>query len=484
MPTISSAGIGSGLDVEGIIKGLVGVERQPIVKLQEQAKGFQTKLSAVGQLQGQLSTLRDAARKLTDASTWNAVTAASSDTTALGVTAGIGAIASSYQVHVTRLASAQQLASANFPAGGSSTVGSGTLTIELGSWNADQSAFSAKAGASPVSVTISPSENSLEAIRDKVNAAGSAVIASIVTDANGARLTLRSRETGAENGFRITAVDDDGNHNDVAGLSALAFDPASGVSSLALNQPAANAALTINGLALSSKSNALDNTVDGLSLQLRKTTAAPVDVTVATDTETLKKAVTGFAEAYNTLVTQLRSQTRFDEATKAAGPLQGDAAISGLLGRLRGLAGASSSGSTSLQRLTDIGLQPQRDGTLLVSASKLDAALANPQEVRKLFASVDANAPLASGIAVQLRSFADALLGSDGAIDAKQDSLNARLRANQNQQERLEDRVAATEKRLRAQYTALDQRMGSLSGLSSYVGQQMSLLGKMFGSSN
>ena len=226
MPTLSSAGIGSGLDVEGIIKGLVGVERQPIAKLQEQAKSVQTKLSAVGQLQGQLSTLRDAARKLSDVSTWKAVSAVSSDAAALGVTAGAGAIASNYQVQVTKLASAQQLASANFPAGGASAVGSGTLTIELGSWNADHSAFSAKPGAAPVSVNISPGENSLEAIRDKINAAGSAVIASIVTDAHGARLTLRSRETGADNGFRISAADDDGTNNDAAGLSALAYDPA------------------------------------------------------------------------------------------------------------------------------------------------------------------------------------------------------------------------------------------------------------------
>lgn len=482
MPTLSSAGIGSGLDVEGIIKGLVGVERQPIAKLQEQAKSVQTKLSAVGQLQGQLSTLRDAARKLSDVSTWKAVSAVSSDAAALGVTAGAGAIASNYQVQVTKLASAQQLASANFPAGGASAVGSGTLTIELGSWNADHSAFSAKPGAAPVSVNISPGENSLEAIRDKINAAGSAVIASIVTDAHGARLTLRSRETGADNGFRISAADDDGTNNDAAGLSALAYDPAAGVASLALNQPAANAELTINGLAVSSASNTLGNVLDGLSLQLRKTTSAPVDVSVATDTETLKKAVTGFADAYNTLVSQLRTQTRYDEATKTAGALQGDAAMTGLLGRLRGLAGASSSGSATLQRLADIGLEPQRDGTLKLSDSKLSAALANPDEVRKLFATVDGGMPSASGIAVQLRGYADALLGSDGTIDAKQDGLNARLRANQTQQQRLEDRVAATEKRLRAQYTALDQRMGALSGLSSYVGQQMTLLGKRLGS--
>lgn len=483
MPTLSSAGIGSGLDVEGIIKGLVGVERQPIVKLQEQAKSVQTKLSAVGQLQSQLSTLRDAARKLSDASTWKAVTAASSDTTALGVSAGSGAIASSYQVHVTRLASAQQLASSSFPAGGSSTVGSGTLTIETGRWNADHSAFTASAPGTSVSVSISPSANSLEAIRDQINASGSAVIASIVTDANGSRLTMRSRETGADNGFRITAADDDGTNNDLAGLSALAYDPAAGVASLALNQPAANAELSINGLALSSASNRLDHTLDGLSLQLRKTTATPVEVTVGSDTDTLKKAVSAFADAYNGVITQLRSHTRYDDATKTAGALQGDAAISGMLGRLRSLAGGSASGSATLRRLADIGLEPQRDGTLQVSSNKLDAALASPDEVRKLFAQVDTSTPSASGLAVQLRGYVDALLGADGAIDARQGGLNARLRANQDQQERLEDRIAATEKRLRAQYTALDQRMGSLSGLSSYVGQQMTLLNKSFGAS-
>ncbi len=76
-----------------------------------------------------------------------------------------------------------------------------------------------------VSITIAPGEDTLDKVRDKINAAGAGVTASIVNDASGARLAIRSRETGEENGFRINVADDDGNGGDAAGLSMLAFNP-------------------------------------------------------------------------------------------------------------------------------------------------------------------------------------------------------------------------------------------------------------------
>ena len=138
--------------------------------------------------------------------------------------------------------------------------------------------------------------------------------------------------------------------------------------------------------------------------------------------------------------------------------------------------GNPSGASTAFARLSDAGLEMQRDGTLAVDAGKLDAALANLTEVSKFFSNTDLVTPANDGIARQFRLMSDAVLSVDGGIATRTDGLNARVESNNDQQDRLELRVAQTEKRLRAQYTALDATLAKLNSLSSYVTQQMSML--------
>ena len=476
MANISSAGVGSGLDVETIVAKLVSLERTPITQLETEKKKLDADLSAYGKVQSYMSTLRDAARKLTDATSWKAVTAASADASAVGVTAGSGAVASSYDVNVTRLASAQQLASSAY-ASSTAVVGEGSLTIELGTWTADQTGFTPKAGATAATITIDAG-STLEQVRDAINGAGAGVSASIVKDASGARLTLRSATTGAENGFRVSVADADANDTDAAGLSALAYDPMAGVNRMTRNQAAANAELTINGLAISSTTNTLTDVMDGLTLTLGKVTTAPVAVTVATDTATIKKNLTDFASAYNDVVKYLRDQTKYNEGNKSAGELQGDRSAVMMLSQLRSLAGASTGASSIFARLSSLGFDPQSDGSLKTNSTKLDAAMGNLAELRKAFANVDDAVPANRGLGVQMRQFVDGLLADDGALDNRQESLRASIARNDKRQDQLELRVTAFEKRVRAQYTALDASMGQMSGLSSYLSQQIAQFNK------
>lgn len=213
--------------------------------------------------------MRDAAAKLANPTTWSALTATSSDTTMATVIAGAGSGAGSYALDVANLASAQSLSSKGFA--NNATVGSGSMTIELGQWSGtNNSTFTSKDGATPVSISIS-STDTLANIRDKVNASGAGVLASVVTDATGSRLVIRSRDTGEANGFRITTADDDGNGADANGLSALAYDPTASISSMTQNTAAKNANLTINGLAISSASN----NIEGASTASRSTCSRP-----------------------------------------------------------------------------------------------------------------------------------------------------------------------------------------------------------------
>jgi flagellar hook-associated protein 2 len=475
MATISSIGIGSGLDIESVITQLVAVERAPVTKLQTEVSALQTKLSTYGKLQSGMASLRDAALALTRASTWNATVGSSSDATAVAATTSASTLPGSYSIEVQRLASVQSNATGVY-ASADSLVGEGTLRIELGTWGAGQSSFTPKAGATAVDITVGPPAESLAQLRDKINASNSGVVASVLTDASGARLVLRSAATGEANGFRIGVTDNDGGNFDGLGLSALAFDPSAGILTMAQALAAANAAASLNGLPISSESNTLSNVLDGMTLSLGKVTTAPVLVEAKSDTATIRKALDSFVTAYNDLNKLVAEQTKYDAAAKTAGVLQGDSAAVSIRSQMRSLLGSSSGASAMFGRLAEVGFDVQTDGSIKVDETKLTNGLANLGEMKKLFSNSDLLTPANNGIATQLRAMADQVLGIEGSISTRTEGLRKRIDLNQDRQEMLEDRIEMMEKRLRAQYTALDRQMASLNSLSSYVTQQIAAM--------
>lgn len=470
MATISSAGIGSGLNVEDIITQMMKLEQTPITQLQQASAGLQTKISSYGQVQSYLSALQEAARKLNNPDSWTAASATSSDTTAVSVSATSAAVGS-YSISVSKLAAAQSITTSAHYADSSAVIGQGTLTIELGAYDTNN-AFTAKAGKTPVVLSIGPGEQTLAGLRDKINASNAGVTASIVTDANGSRLALRSTATGETNGFRITVGDSDGNDSDTGGLSALAYDPSNAITTATLNQAASNAQATVGGITLSSETNTLSNSIDGLTINLLKTTSSPVTVGVNTDTTSIKKLITDFATSYNNVISYLRDQTKYDAATKTAGTLQGDSRINGVQAALRGILGGTSTLGGTLTRMADIGLEPDQSGKLVVKDSKLTAALGKLDDLKKVFSAVDTTNATNSGFAQRLLTFTTAALGSDGVISNGTSGLQKRVKDNTNRIDSLNDRLALVEKRMRDQYTALDTKMGSLNSLANYVNQQ------------
>jgi flagellar hook-associated protein 2 len=218
--------------------------------------------------------------------------------------------------------------------------------------------------------------------------------------------------------------------------------------------------------------------VDGVTLKLTGVTASAVDINVVQDNDTLKKQLQAFADAYNAVQTLITTQTKYDAATKTGGPLQGDGAAVGLQRALRNLAGVSSGASSTFARLADAGLGTDANGQMVVNGTKLDNALANPTELKKLFANTDLVVPANNGLGQQFKALADSMLSIDGSLTTRSDGLRTRLDQNSKQQDRLTDRIAQTEKRLRAQYTALDTQLANLNGLSSYVTQQIAQYNK------
>lgn len=471
--SVSSIGIGSGIDVESIISQMTALEKQPLTTLKTKASTIQARVSLVGQIKSQVAALSSAASKLATASSWTGVTVKSSNESAVTGSVTGAASATSFSVEVQQIAAAQSTASAAVTV--DSAIGTGTLNIDIGTWNYTGTPAFTAGSASTISVAIGAGEDTLTKIAAKINAASAGVTATVLRDASGERLLMRSNSTGEATGFRIQVTgDSDGVNNDSAGLSRLAFDPANGSFGMAANtyQKGLNTKATINGIAVQSANNTLADAVPGLTLNFAAVTTSPVTVALADDTATMKKNVQDFMASYNSLSKTLTEATKYDEASKSGGVMQGDSVITGLQNAMRSLLGSSSTTGSTLSRLADVGLDMQRGGLLTLSSSKLDTVLKNPTNLAALF-TTDNTGTANDGFGLKIKAFADGLLAADGTVTAKSDALQTALTRNSKEQDKLNARVALVEKRLRAQYSALDSKMAGLTALNSYISQQV-----------
>ncbi|MBL8324409.1 MAG: flagellar filament capping protein FliD [Rubrivivax sp.] len=484
MPALTSLGIGSGIDLNTMLTQLVALERRPLEQMKAEASKLQTKVSSFGQIQSLVSRLQDAANKLKGTSLWSQSQATSANESVVTAVGGSSAAPGTYSVSVTAMATAQTVSSAALFPDPAAPIGAGTLTLELGTWSAGQAAFTPKAGTTALDIAVT-ADDTLQTVRDKINAAGAGVTASLVNDASGTRLALRSTATGSANGFRVRADDLDGTPADNSALSRLAFDPPAGTTGMLLGQGGADAVASVNGVSVTSASNELTGIVDGLTLRLRGTTApgaAPVDVDVSPDRAALTEAVKGLATSYSELARLIGEQTKYDPASKVGGPLQGDSAVGGVLARLRSVINGVSGASGSFPRLSDIGLELQRDGSLAVDSAKLDRALGNLDALKRAFTHSDALVPANEGFARRFANLAGELLAVDGSLTTRTEGLRKLISQNSEKQSRLEDRVERYQERLVQQFTAMDSNLARLNALNSYVTQQLAGLANSSGS--
>ena len=480
MPSLSSVGLsGTGLD-ENVITKLVALEKKPAESLSSKNSTLQTKVSTWGKIQSAFSSLKDAANKLTQSDFWKATSATSSNDTAVSVSTSSSATASSYAVTVSQLAQGQMIASSAF-ASKTAAVGEGTLRIELGSYATNNAVappavtFNAKVAATAVDISIGPGDNTLEKIRDRINGANAGITASIVNDAAGSRLVMRGAH-GETNAFRVSVTE----NGTVPGLAALAYTAETGgTSAMTRTQSAQNAQATINGLSVSSESNTLGDVVDGVTLTLKQTTSTPANINVAQDTANITKGVNDFISAYNNVVSTIRVQTLYDEASKTAGPLQGDSTARGLLSQMRNLITSDSTATSSFARLFDMGIVTNTDGTLKMTTNKFNDVLGSKlTDMQKYFANSDETVASKNGMAQRIKALASQVLDTNGAIANSTDGLKATIKRNTNKIEDINDRASLYEARLRKQYTALDTSMSKLNGLQSYVSAQLAALNK------
>lgn len=216
MATISSVGIGSGLDVNSIVSQLVALEKTPLTSLAVKATNVKAQISAFGEIQSQFAALTDVATRISVASTWGARNASSSNTSAATITATGTASATNFSLDVDQLAQSQSVSSGQLTAG--APLGAGTLTLRLGTWTGASFAPATGTVAAPITdvpITISATDTVVD-IAAKINAANAGVVATSFNDGTSDRLLLRSKDTGMATGFRVQSAD--------PALAGLVFD--------------------------------------------------------------------------------------------------------------------------------------------------------------------------------------------------------------------------------------------------------------------
>ena len=375
----------------------MAVEQQPITALQKQQTTYQSQISAYGQVKSALATFQTAVKALSDPAKFKVYTGTVSDSTVLSVTAGASASPASFQIETTQLAQQHKISSGTPYGSTSNVIGSGSLTIQFGTYDGTAGTFTQNGSKPSTTITIDSSNNTLSGVRDAINAANAGISASIINDGTGYRLIITSKDSGAANSIKLTTTDGDGNNTDTTGLSALAYDPvatAGAGKNLTQVAEARNALFTIDGIAISKASNTVTDAIEGVTLNLtQKTMGQPVSVNVAQDTKSISDAVQAFVKSYNDANKMLKDISAYNAQTKTGSVLNGDSTVRSLQSQLRSII-TGSVGST-LSTLSSIGIGFQQDGTLGVDASKLQNSLdSNFSGVAALFAT---NASIADG---------------------------------------------------------------------------------------
>lgn len=394
MAGLSSPGIGSGLDINSLVARLMEVERQPLTALDKKEADYQSKLTAYGSLKGALSSFQTSVRGLSSPSKFNAVKATVADATLLTASTTSIAKPGSYQIEVKTLAQAQKL-TASAVADPTAALGTGTLTLDFGTYNSDSNTFSVNAAKAAKTITIGSNNSSLNGIRDAINNAGAGVSASIVNDGSGYRLVLTSTDSGVENSIRLKVSGDSSpSDTDGTGLSMLAYDPTAAAGSgknMAETLAARSAEFKIDGITVRKPTNTVSDAIQGVTLNLLKTNeGSTTTLSVAQDSSGVKAAVEGFVKTYNDMVKTMQDLGGYDAKTKQGGLLLGDSTLRTLQSQLRAAVGMNLNNSgAGVNNLSDIGISFQRDGSLSLNAGKFDKILADPSKnVGALFATM------------------------------------------------------------------------------------------------
>ncbi len=464
MSITSSTGLGSGMDINGIVSQLIKAEGQPQFNaIATQEKATQTRLSGLGSLKSALSTFQSAVQKLKDGSVFKTTQATSDNESVLKVTAGVGAVAGTHTVKVNQLAKAQQSIAVTEYANSSAVVASGAGgTLDF--------SFPTGSTKTAFSVTIDASNNTLTGIRDAINGAAgnNGVTASIINvdstvtpGTTVSKLVLTAKDSGVSNGFSLAVTGGD------AGLDVLDTQTSSNYSTV----NASDSVVEVDGQTATRSSNSITDVIQGVTLDLKSmqsSTDSAVNVSVSLDTAAITKTITDFVTGYNNLHSTTDNLGKYGGSSGASGgPLMGDSTLRGIKGQLRQeTTGTVSSASSNYNSLAMIGISIGKDGVMSLDSSKLNTALSsNISSVSDVFSSSD-------GVATRLDTKLTQFLQSGGPLDTQQTSLGKRLSSLSAKKDTVQLRLDNLQKALQKQFIAMDTAVGLMKSTASFLTQK------------
>ncbi|MHB0849781.1 flagellar filament capping protein FliD [Stutzerimonas nitrititolerans] len=454
-------GIGSGIDIDSIVKSMVAAERAPKeTQLANLEKKTTTQITAVGALKSAISDFQTALGALNKPELFQARSATSSKPDLVGITASTKAGAGSYQVEVKELATSSKvaLAAVTNTTEAPARFGSGSLEIKLG-----------KEGS--FSVTVDESNNTLAGIRDAINKQGAekGVTATIVTDDEGARLVLSSSKTGADKDITVVSTPNPESGGDYESLDILEFNGAENKADpkgARILAQARSAVITVDGLMVTSETNKVEGAIEGVTLDLKAKTAAnePLTISVAEDKAGVKKQIQSFVDSYNKLIGVINAQTKVtsvgDGKAPVTGALVGDATARTLLGTIRSEL-TNVQGDGALRALADLGITTQKDGTLKIDDAKLSKVMdSNFTELPALFTGEN-------GLATRLDEKLKPYTETGGILEQRNKVMTETISSIDKQKEDLNRRITSLQDRLFKQFNAMDLLVGQLANTSS-----------------
>jgi flagellar hook-associated protein 2 len=432
-----------------------------------------SQLTAVGSLKSVMSLLQSSLASLSDGSALSAVTA-KADGKGLTATAGKGATTGSYAILVTNIATSQSITSGAF--GAREALGTGTLKLSV--------------GGSDVSINIDSSNNTLSGIAAAINSASGnpGVSATVITGTDGAHLVLHSSATGKASGISVEVKPTGSGDN--TGLSKLnvssstsTVDPSDPTKTVApyttietssnWKQTAAgrDALLTVAGTEVSSPTNSVTSAIAGLSINLTSESVGTTQtLNVSSDTAAQQTSLKAFITAYNNFVKMAASLTSFDASQpkgSQGGPLLGDSMMNTVRNALATVISkgvpTSAGGVKGMANLGSIGITLQKDSTLKIDDTALNAALTTkPGTINALFSA-------SSGIGAEMSKILTTFLKKDGLLDTRTTALNKGLDNIKVQGTKLDAFATQLTNNYNAQFTALNTLMAHMASNTSYL---------------
>lgn len=440
MAISATSGLVSNIDYQSLITQLVSIRRQSVQQLSKEKSTLESANSAYSSLNTYVLSLKTAADALRTASGFSAYTATSSDTSILSPTASSSATAGTHSIVVSALAKAHKIAANGFASDTSTVaVGAGSFKFTVGS-GTEQS----------VSVDAA---TTLTGLKDAINTLKAGVTASIVNDGsspNPYRLILSSDSTGTSNAVTIT-------QNDTSLNFATTL------------QAAQDASFSVDGLSMTRSSNTVTDAITGVTLGLNSSDATKtVTLTVARDTSAIKSKISDFVSKYNSVVSYIKSNNRYDKTTKSSGAFFGDPVARSIWDDLRRtMTGAVSGLPSTMNRLLHAGITSDTEGVMSVDDSKLSSALStNFSDVVNLFVE----GTTTSGFGKLVYDAADNISDyADGRIKSKQNGLTKNINSLTTDIGKKETELTAYETQLRVQFTALETMLASLQAQGNYL---------------